>query len=153
MALEQPDFTKISHSLNELSEEFSRCVNIPAIQGGGLILAALDRIESIGRGTRDKLDAVERRLTGLETRVVAMESNAIARMMNSRVRDPHEELAPLYSVKTNTPILLFPDTIRYLEGLSDRQVTDVLSQLGQRVDGLGEAKRRERLKYTIGVVI
>jgi hypothetical protein len=41
MAAAQPDFGVIAGGFVELSQQFSRCVNLPAVQGGDAILEEL----------------------------------------------------------------------------------------------------------------
>jgi hypothetical protein len=58
----QPDFRLIAQGFNDLGDQFLRCSNLPAVDGGGALLAAI-------QGMRTDLGAIRRQIGDLSADV------------------------------------------------------------------------------------
>ena len=84
-AVAQPSFPRVAESLLALSEEFSRCQNLPAVDGGLRLTLALEAICSDMRDMRNemrtvnrKLDDLDRKVDGLDRRVEGLDRKVTA---------------------------------------------------------------------------
>jgi hypothetical protein len=70
MAL-QPDFSAISSGFRELGDQFRRCENLPAVDGGARLLQALEGLREDVQGMRHGFVEVRQRLDRIEARTLA----------------------------------------------------------------------------------
>jgi hypothetical protein len=70
--LPQPDFTVISDGFNLLSEQFQRCRNLPAVQGGDHLLQALEALNTNFTALREDVTAMRGDVRDLGTRLDTM---------------------------------------------------------------------------------
>jgi hypothetical protein len=71
---EQPDFAVMAEYQYRLSEEFAKCANIPAFNGGAAILAQLTQIQEGVNGLNTRMGGIETRMGGLEMRMGGLET-------------------------------------------------------------------------------
>lgn len=80
----QPDFRQVGRYFTDLGQQFERCANLPAIDGGNRMVEALSALHGMIRGLEqtlsqqiisgnlsisNRLDIVERRLEAIRTEV------------------------------------------------------------------------------------
>ncbi|TDL25290.1 hypothetical protein BD410DRAFT_785198 [Rickenella mellea] len=133
----QPNLQLIGNAVNRIAGELAKLPNVPAFAGGNAILEALN-------ATNQKIDNIN-----IEARMKASDANKIARMCNMTCHSATSELTPLVNVLTGNEIPNFPATISDVNNLNLQQANDLLTALGQPVEGAIEAKRR-RIFTAIG---
>ncbi|KAI2466464.1 hypothetical protein F4781DRAFT_405609 [Annulohypoxylon bovei var. microspora] len=176
----QPNFAAMAQNMANLSEEFSLCRNLPAIDQGQQILAALQGIQAdIGTIKADvttlkedvttlkrdvaiintRLDNLEgtvatinTRLGRLETRIQASDANSIARLCNNSITSPDVELEPLRSVLNNQIIEDLITSTSGIKAFNGPKVNELLQALGLDMAGNANAKKR-RLLQACGIVL
>ncbi|KAF4513656.1 hypothetical protein G6O67_000899 [Ophiocordyceps sinensis] len=144
----QPDFPLAVRSLETLTEQVSRCQNIPAIDGGLRLTQVLEEIRNGMRDMRNevravnrKLDDLDRKVGGLDRRMTVAERNGVARMENSSAMRPDAGLAPLFSLETGDEIPGCPSTMEEVGSLAAREIDRILRQLGASTAGTKLAAR------------
>lgn len=68
----QPDFGTISETFGVLSQQFARCANLPAVNGGAEVLALLQGIQQSVNLLHASLAEVNMRITRMEARSAAV---------------------------------------------------------------------------------
>ncbi|KAI4232150.1 MAG: hypothetical protein LQ349_005178 [Xanthoria aureola] len=102
-----------------------------------------------------KIQGLEKKTADLDTRLKASEHNALARHLNALIppSSHHQNLHPLHSIHTNTPLKNFPRKETEIRTLSAPDVTNLLKEL-DATDGakkVDAGERKARLKEVIGV--
>ncbi|KAI0115422.1 hypothetical protein F4814DRAFT_419471 [Daldinia grandis] len=160
----QPDFPTIASNYAGLSREFSRCINLPAVNEGNQILSVLRDIQSAVSRLEARMVKIETRMEKIETRMErietqfhelgiqmkAMDSNNISRLINSKGENQKAELQPFHAVSTGEQIENFPATVGDIQDLSNAELSRILLLLNQPSTGTQQVKRK-RLALTIGV--
>ncbi|KAF1817385.1 hypothetical protein P152DRAFT_17471 [Eremomyces bilateralis CBS 781.70] len=142
---------EISNNCMRFASEFDKLQNLPVIDAGASILAALNRMEGTLNSRFDALEArFDARFDALETRQLASEQNAISRIQNSYLESPNSPLAPFHNVQTNTVIPNFPSTTHDLGRLNAGQLDTILEPLGLSIGG-NTSQKRERLRVYMGL--
>ena len=122
----QPNLDNFEHCGSEILVE-AQCVrNIPALDGGNRILAAIERMGTRMRAMETRMQGMETRLTqrldqlqtSITTSLKAYDANAAARVVNNHnVAKPNHDIEPLLDVVTGTPIPNFPTTVNQIMNL------------------------------------
>ncbi|EMR69246.1 hypothetical protein UCREL1_3757 [Eutypa lata UCREL1] len=107
----QPDFDAIATGFATLSDQFGRCVNLPAVQQGNEVLQALL--------------AIGAQLDQMETRSEGRFSNLSAQLQNQHVTRADQRLVKMRDVTTNTEIPGAPQTLGEIDELSGK-FTDMI---------------------------
>ncbi|KAL9633552.1 MAG: hypothetical protein Q9204_003347 [Flavoplaca sp. TL-2023a] len=101
-----------------------------------------------------KIHALEKKSEDLDVRLKAAEHNALARHLNALIppSSHHQNLHPLHSIHTNTPLKNFPRKESDIRTMSSIDVNNLLKELdaqtGRKMDA---GERKARLKEVIGV--
>jgi len=120
---EQPNLDNFEYCWSEILVEVKRVRNVPALNEGNRIIAAIERLET-------KMQEMETRLTQrinqvqtsitttLTTSLKAYDANAVTRIVNNNnVVKPNYDIEPLLDVATGTPIPNFPTTVNQIMNL------------------------------------
>ncbi|KAL9026795.1 MAG: hypothetical protein Q9196_004595 [Gyalolechia fulgens] len=142
-----PDFEVIATSHADLSRELGRCVNLPTLQEGNLILQAIREVQEGMRAMREEMRAMREETKNL---FAISNENSIARLHNSQIISPDQPLMPLRSVHSDEPIPLFPNTINDLQQLPNATMVDILRALDCSTHG-NAAMRKLRLRLQCGL--
>ncbi|KJZ68835.1 hypothetical protein HIM_11775 [Hirsutella minnesotensis 3608] len=162
MALEQPDFGRVARSFRTAADDFERCGNLPAVDGGARLMltmeAMMERLTALEQTMNrrfdqvdHRMDAFDRQLQAMDRRVVVSNRNAVVRAQNSTVVRGDMNLVALHSVLTGEAIDGFPQNVNQLERLHARDVDELLRHLGESTAGSAAAKKRN-LKFATGLV-
>ncbi|KAL8895485.1 MAG: hypothetical protein Q9192_003608 [Flavoplaca navasiana] len=101
-----------------------------------------------------KIHALEKKSEDLDLRLKAAEHNALSRHLNALIppSSHHQNLHPLHSIHTNTPLKNFPRKESDIRTMSSIDVNNLLKELdaqtGRKMDA---GERKARLKEVIGV--
>ncbi|KAL9000470.1 MAG: hypothetical protein Q9169_000987 [Polycauliona sp. 2 TL-2023] len=101
-----------------------------------------------------KIHALEKKNEDLDTRLKAAEHNALSRHLNALIppSNLHQNLHPLYSIHTNTPLKNFPRKESDIRTMSSLDVSNLLKELdadtGRKMDA---GEKKARLKELMGV--
>ncbi|RSL42029.1 hypothetical protein CEP51_016520 [Fusarium floridanum] len=144
---QQPDFRVVADNLRTVSDHIERCGNLPAIEGGGRFVEA---VQAFTVQMQQFQLEVRRDFEDLRRRATVTESNSIARMENSTAVRGDAEIVPLLSVNTGEVIESFPDTVDGVTALTAGEVNRILTELGATTLGSLPVRRR-RLLLVIGV--
>ncbi|KAL8725066.1 MAG: hypothetical protein Q9166_007597 [cf. Caloplaca sp. 2 TL-2023] len=101
-----------------------------------------------------KIHGLEKRNEDLETRLKASEYNALARHLNALLppsSTSHQNLHPLHSIHTNTPLKNFPKKESDIRTMSSLDVANLLKELDADTMKKDAGERKARLKEVIGV--
>ncbi|KAF4589396.1 hypothetical protein GQ602_003285 [Ophiocordyceps camponoti-floridani] len=159
---QQPDFSVAARNLESLTEQVTRCQNLPAVDDGRRLTQALEAIHNgmqdirneIRNGMRDmrnELRAVERKVDDLDRKVTVSNKNFTARIQNSGVIHDKVDLVCLHSVVTGGLIRDWPRNLQELDALTGHQVDVMLTELGEEGRGRPD-ERKHQLEMAIGVV-
>jgi len=112
---EQPNLDNFEYCWSEILVEVKRVRNVPALNEGNRIIAAIERLET-------KMQEMETRLTQrinqVQTSLKAYDANAATRVVNNNnVVKPNHDIEPLLDVATGTPIPNFPTTVNQIMNL------------------------------------
>ena len=127
---EQPILNNFEHCWSEMLVEVKRVRNIPALNDGNRIIAAIEemttRMETRIQGMETQMQEMETRLTqrieqvqtNITTSLKAYDTNAATRVVNNNnVAKPNHDIEPLLDVVTGTPIPNFPTTVNQIMNL------------------------------------
>ncbi|KAL8672847.1 MAG: hypothetical protein Q9168_002723 [Polycauliona sp. 1 TL-2023] len=102
-----------------------------------------------------KIHGLEKKTEDVDTRLKAAEHNALARHLNALIPPSaatHQNLHPLHSIHTNTPLKNFPRKESDIRTMSALDVSNLLKELdadtGRKMDA---GEKKARLKEVMGV--
>jgi len=116
---EQPNLDNFKHCWSEMLVEVKRVRNIPALNDGNRIIAAIEQmttqIQEMETRLTQRIDQVQ---TSITTSLKAYDTNAATRVVNNNnVAKPNHDIEPLLDVVTGTPIPNFPTTVNQIMNL------------------------------------
>jgi len=116
---EQPNLDNFKHCWSEMLVEVKRVRNIPALNDGNRIIAAIEQmttqIQEMETRLTQRIDQVQ---TSITTSLKAYDTNAATRVVNNNnVAKPNHDIEPLLDVVTGTPIPDFPTTVNQIMNL------------------------------------
>ncbi|KAF8241401.1 hypothetical protein K440DRAFT_572542 [Wilcoxina mikolae CBS 423.85] len=146
---QQPDFAAMQQATVELATNLGRMRNVPAFDGGALILAEL-------RAIRTDMVEMERRIMDSQrmtlARLEASDYNTVARLTNSALAvTPESQLIQLRTPR-NEEVEDFPMTSADIDGASWQELNRLLQSYGLPTQGTVFVRRKQLKKY-IGIVM
>ncbi|KIW75490.1 hypothetical protein Z517_10231 [Fonsecaea pedrosoi CBS 271.37] len=150
----QADFNLLHHAFRTAADEIEKLPNLPAIAGGERILA---EIQQMRNETREQFARLEERITAshhsLLTVLSTSDLNNAARVQNTYLSGPSDQLSPFLNPLTGAFIPTFPTTPVEIRRMTVHDVDTTLQQLGLQAGPAGTslAMKKRRLRVHISL--